>query len=568
MNIMPYEDTQNDGRQFDAIAMEVFSNRLLSITEGMAIHMMRSSFSSQIKERRDFSVGIFDAHGRLLAQGTHIPLHLGSLLGAMEAVLARYPVTEMQEGDAFICNDPYLAGGTHLPDISIISPVFASGKLIAFAANIGHHTDVGGGVPGSISPSASTIFEEGLRIPVIRIVRAGVMDEDLLNLIISNSRLPQERRLDLQVQIAVNVRGGEETRAMFMRMGENNALNAIEDVLSYTSARLRNRITRLKEGSYTFTTWLDDDGAGSDPLPVNATVTVSGDKLLFAFDGTGPQARGAFNVPPNALRATVYYCIKALLDPELMANSGMFSAVTIKAPAGSLANPSYPAAVGVRSTPCQKIAGAIFGAFRALLPDKQLIASSNDLLPAFDFSGFREDGTFYVCGETLGGGSGARYEYDGMDAVHVHVTNSLNLPVEAMENEFPLLCEEYCLAQDSGGAGKQRGGLGIIRQIRALRDSTTFNAISDCYIHGAEGINGGGPGGFGGHILNPGRDSERKLPSKIAHLELNAGESIRIQTPGGGGFGHPGLRRHESILSDLRNGYISYSSARSLYGMK
>src|SRR6266849_3192676 len=201
------------GRPFDAIAMEIFSNRMLSITENMAIHMMRSSFSTQIKERRDFSVGIFDARGKLLAQGTHIPIHLGSLLGAMEALLERYQIADMVEGDAFICNDPYLAGGTHLPDISVITPVFIEGKIVAFAANIGHHSDVGGSVPGSISPNSRTIFEEGLRIPIIRIARGGIIDEDLLNLISHNSRLAEERRLDLKVQIAVNIRGGDETRA-------------------------------------------------------------------------------------------------------------------------------------------------------------------------------------------------------------------------------------------------------------------------------------------------------------------------------------------------------------------
>jgi N-methylhydantoinase B len=227
---------RNDGRQFNAIAMEIFSNRLLSITQSMAIHMMRSSFSTQIKERRDSSVGIFDAHGRLLAQGTHIPLHLGSLLGAVEALLERYQLANMVEGDAFICNDPYLAGGTHLPDISVITPDFIEGKIAAFAANIGHHSDIGGSVPGSILAKARSIFEEGLRIPIIRIARGGAIDEDLLNLIANNSRLADERRLDLKVQIAVNIRGGDETRALFLHMGLDRTEAAIEDVLSYTSA--------------------------------------------------------------------------------------------------------------------------------------------------------------------------------------------------------------------------------------------------------------------------------------------------------------------------------------------
>jgi N-methylhydantoinase B len=558
---------RKDGRQFDAIAMEIFSNRMLSITENMAIHMMRSSFSAQIKERRDFSVGIFDARGKLLAQGTHIPIHLGSLLGAMEALLERYQIADMVEGDAFICNDPYLAGGTHLPDISIVTPVFIDGKVAAFAANIGHHSDIGGSVSGSVSPDSRSIFEEGLRIPIIRIARGGIVDEDLLNLICNNSRLAEERRLDLKVQIAVNIRGGEETRALFLRMGLERAQAAIDDVFSYTAERLRRRVAALPAGKHSFTTWLDDDGTGSAPVPIVATVTLGGDTLHVDFDGTGPQAKGAFNVPYSALRATIYYCVKALLDPELMPNSGMFTAVKISAPIGSIANPKFPAACGVRSNTCQKIAGAVFGAFREILSKDRLIASSNDLLPSIMLSGSRaETGRFYIVAETIGGGSGARYDSDGMDAIHVHVTNSLNLPAEALENEFPLLCEEYGLAVDSGGAGRQRGGLGIARQIRALEDGTTFSARSDSYIHGAEGIAGGRTGGLSSLIRNPGRQGQEILPSKVARLVLKAGESIRIETPGGGGFGSCAERPLELIARDLRDGVVTRAAAERDYG--
>ncbi|WP_246725232.1 hydantoinase B/oxoprolinase family protein [Beijerinckia sp. L45] len=553
--------------RFDAVAMEVFSNRMLSITESMAIHMMRSSFSSQIKERRDFSVGIFDARGNMLAQGTHIPLHLGSLLGAVEALLERYKLADMAEGDAFICNDPYLAGGTHLPDISVITPVFIGNEIAAFAANIGHHADIGGAVPGSLSANSRSIFEEGLRIPIIRIARAGVVDEDLLNLISNNSRLAEERRLDLKVQIAVNIRGGEETRALFLRMGLEQARAAIDDILNYTADRLRRRLAALPAGKHSFTTWLDDDGSGGAPVQIVATITLGGDALHVDFQGTGPQAKGALNVCPNALRATVYYCVKALLDPELMANSGMFVPVTISAPRGSIANPEFPAACGVRSMTCQKIAGAVFGAFREVLPTDRLIASSNDLLPSIAFSGSQPDtGSFYICGETLGGGSGARYDSDGMDAVHVHVTNSLNLPTEALENEFPLLCEEYALVVDSGGAGRQRGGLGIARQVRALQDGTIFSGRSDSHLRGAEGIDGGGTGGLGSLILNPGREDEERLPSKVARIDLKRGESIRIETPGGAGFGSCGDRPIELIARDIREGTITRAAAERDYG--
>ncbi|NOW44956.1 N-methylhydantoinase B [Novosphingobium sp. SG751A] len=553
---------------FDPIAMEIFNNRMLSITENMALNMMRSSYSTQIKERRDFSVGIFDAEGKLIAQGSHIPIHLGSLLGGMEALLDRYDLSELADGDAFICNDPYLAGGTHIPDVSIISPIFIEGEIVAFAANIGHHSDLGGPVPGSISAAARSIFEEGLRIPIIRIARAGNIDEDLLNLIAQNSRLTEERRLDLRVQIAVNVRGAEETRRLFQRMGVARAQAAIEHIFSYTTERLRRRIAALPAGQYSFTTWLDDDGNGSAPVPIVATVSLNDNGLHIDLAGSGPQAGGAFNVPLSALRATVYYCVKALLDPELMPNSGMFNGVTISAPEGTIVNPRFPAACGSRSTTCQKIAGAIFGAFREILPPDRRIASSNDLLPAFGLSGQRPTtGEFYMVGETVGGGSGARYDSDGMDAVHVHVTNSLNLPTEMMEHDFPLLCDEYGLAIDSGGAGRQRGGLGIVRQIRALHDGTIAKARFDSYIHGAEGIDGGLTGGLSNVTQNAGRSDETALPTKITRLELKAGETFRIATPGGGGYGLCSERQLEQIAMDLRDELVSREAAERDYGI-
>lgn len=555
------------GSRFDPIAMEIFNNRMLSITENMALHMTRSSYSAQIKERRDFSVGIFDPSGKLITQGSQMPIHLGSLLGSMEAVLSRYSISDMIDGDAFVCNDPYLAGGTHLPDISIVTPVFAERRVIAFAANIGHHTDLGGSVPGSISSAARSIFEEGLRIPVIRLARGGELDEDLLSFIASNSRLPKERDLDLKVQIAVNQRGAADTRALFLRMGLAETRSAIEDVFTYTAQRLARRIATLPKGKHSFTTYLDDDGSASDPLPIVATVTLDGSSLHIDFDGTGTQAVGAFNVPGSALRATIYYCVKTLIDPDLMPNSGMFAGVTISAPKGTIANPNPPAACGARSTTCQKIAGAVFGAFREVLSKDRLIASSHDVMAAFGLAG--EDpstGGFYVAGETLGGGGGARFDADGMDAIHVHITNSLNLPVEMMETLYPLHCEEYALAVDSGGAGRQRGGLGIVRQIRALNDETSARVRFDCYIHGAAGIDGGGTGGLSVITQNAGRPDEKSLPTKISKLHLRAGESIRVQTPGGGGFGAASERSLQALKRDLRDGVVTRGAAERDYG--
>ena len=546
----------------DPILMEVFSNRLLSITEEMGSNLIRASFSTNIKERRDCSVGLFDAAGRLIAQAAHIPLHLGSLLGAVEAVRHDFPLAEMRDGDAYLCNDPYLAAGTHMPDISVVTPVFVAGEVRFFTANIGHHADVGGRVPGSIAADALSVFEEGIRIPATRIrhgnASGGELDRGMLRLIAENTREPEERRLDLMAQIAANDLGKRRVLELVAQTGFNAVTSAIDDILAYTAQRLRNRIAQLKPGSYIFTTYLDDDGGGNEKAPLTVTVNVESGQLHFDFTGSAPQSRGALNVPESGLKATVFYAVKALLDPGLLPNSGLFEAVRITAPEGSIVNPRFPAAVGARSITCQKIAGAIFGAFRGLLPPEDVMASSNDVLPAIVFSGrHRRSGRTYVYLETLGGGAGARLGRDGMDGIQVHVTNTSNLPVEALENEYPLLVEEYGLVANSGGAGTSRGGLGIARQIRVLEDNTVFGCRSDSHLTCAEGVFDGEAGKPGRLVRNPGRPDEQELPSKVSRLVLQAGESMRIETPGGGGAGPPEQRTAERVAEDVRTGKVS-----------
>ncbi|MBM3356524.1 MAG: hydantoinase B/oxoprolinase family protein [Betaproteobacteria bacterium] len=562
------DQSGNSAGIIDPIAMEVFSNRLLSITEEMNNTLVRSSFSTNIKERRDCSVALFDGRGRLIAQGTQIPLHLGSLDGGVSAVLEAYPIATMRDGDAYICNDPYLANGTHLPDITIVTPVFVGGNIEFFAANIGHHADVGGVVPGSIAGGSRSIFEEGIRIPALKIVRAGELDGGLLNLICCNTRDPEERALDLKVQIATNQRGAEAARGLARQMGIESVRRSIEDIVAYTRRRFRKRIAELKRGEYAFTNYLDDDGMGGEPVPITVTVRVGGDALEVDFAGTGPQARGAMNIPANALQASVYYALKALLDPELLPNAGMFDAVTIRAPEGSIVNPRPGAAVGARSITCQKVAGAIFGAFRGVLSRERVMASGNDVVPAIVYSGglARRQGQ-YVYLETLGGGSGALSDQDGMDAVHVHMTNTSNLPVEALEVEYPLMVDEYALVQDSGGAGKLRGGLGIARQIRAVVPGTIFSVRSDSHTVGAPaGVFGGLDGRRARLVRNPGRPDEELLYSKVARVEMKVGDAMRIETPGGGGYGSPEERSVDALARDLKSGKVSRAAAEHEYG--
>jgi N-methylhydantoinase B len=563
------EPEENRGL-LDPIAMEVFSNRLLSITEDMNNTLVRSSFSTNIKERKDCSVALFDGRGRLIAQGTQIPMHLGSLHGGVACMLKAFPPQTLREGDVFICNDPYLASGTHLPDITIMTPVFCGGEAEFVVANIGHHSDVGGAVPGSIAANFRSVFEEGLRIPVTRIVTAGVLDEGLLNLVTCNMRDPEERTLDLKVQIATNERGVEAARGLVRQMGIEAVRASIDDLIAYTRRRLRNRIAELRPGEYTFTNYLDDDGMGGDAVPITVTVRVGGDVLEVDFTGTGTQARGAMNVPENALRAAVYYAIKALLDPELPPNDGMFDPVRIHAPPGSIVNPRAPAAIGARAITCQKVAGAIFGAFRGVLPPERVLASGNDIIPAIVYSGQlpRREAP-YVYLETIGGGSGARCDADGMDAVHVHMTNTSNLPAEALEIEYPLRVDEYALVEDSGGAGEYRGGLGIARQISATAGGTFYSMRSDSHTVGVpSGVFGGADGRRARLVKNPGRADEQVMPSKVPRLELEAGDAMRIETPGGGGYGEPSRRALARLAADLKSGRVSRAAAERDYGVE
>lgn len=556
----------SDNHLADPVAMEVFASRLSSIAEEMGNVLVRSSFSTNIKERRDCSVGLLDASGRGVTQAAHMPMHLGSLLGSVQSVLARYPVERMQNGDAFICNDVFLAEGTHLPDITIVTPVFFEGKVRFFAACVAHHSDVGGPHPGSMSQSAKTIFEEGIRIPVMRIMRAGELDEDLLEMIAHNTREPEERKLDLRVQIAVNERGAALLTRLMQQEGVSVVERSVDDLIAYTSRRLQARIAALPDGVYRGERWMDGDGMpDSEKLRISATVTIEGSRLSIDFEGTGPQARGGLNVPRCALQATCIYAVKAMLDPSIPANNGLFNGMEITAPEGTIVNPRFPAATCARAITANRVAAAIIDALNQAVDPERRIAASNDSVPAMVFSGRRSNGGMYVYFETLGGGTGAMHGLDGQNAAHVHVSNTSNLPVEALEVEYPLLIDEYGVVSDSGGAGQWRGGLGIARQIRTREDNVYFTARSDGCTTPAPGLAGGKQGGPARLFFFPHQGPRQEMGGSITGMQLKAGSAVRMETPGGGGYGNPADRDASAVLRDIRNGEVSIEVARREY---
>jgi N-methylhydantoinase B len=552
-----------DGRAL--IQMSILQERLLAVAEDVGHLLIRGAFSSNIKERRDCSTAVFDLRGRLVAQADHMPIHIGSLLWGVRAVLERYPLPRIAEGDAFVMNDPYLAGGTHLPDISVITPVFVAGGLRYFIGNIAHHADVGGPVPGSVSGASPTIFSEGIRLPPIRIARAGVPDDDLINLIAQNTREPTERVLDLHNQIGANARGAALIAAVVRDHGADALDGAVNAIIDHAAACVRAAVAALPDGIWRATRYLDDDGTGSDPVPLCVAAHIVGDRLTLDFSGTGPQARGAVNLSASSLEATVGYCIKALLGPGIPANSGLIDAVAIKAPAGSVVNPNPPGAVAARAVTSNRLAGAIFDAIGQALPMARRMAASNDSTSLVVLAGRNpERGATYVYPESTGGGGGAFLDRDGADAIHVHTVNSTNLPVEVLETEYPLLCTRYALVPDSGGAGARRGGLGIARDIRALVDGTSLTVRSDGHLFPAPGVLGGMPGSMT-RIRHVTPEGETELAPKCT-LTLAAGEGVIIETLGGGGFGAPADRADADIVADLLDGRVTRAAAIRDYG--
>jgi N-methylhydantoinase B len=540
-------------KAIDSITAEVISRHLLSISEEMAATLIRTSFSPNIKERADCSTAIFDRHGRVIAQAQRVPIHLGSMIGAVDAVKQRFPLDEIRPGDMFIANDPYSGGGSHLPDINIIAPVFWRDEIVAYVANIAHHADVGGMVAGSEAAVCRSIFQEGLRIPPVHIVNAGKVNRDVLLIILLNSRTPDERNGDLRAQFAANITGMKGVQALFDRYGETTE-PAINAYLDFTRKRFEAAIGKINPGTYRVEDFLDGDVEG-ETARIALALTVSSDKLTLDFTGTAPQLSWARNIPNQALIATVYTVAKSLLDPDVPANAGYFSTMKIIAPQGSLVQPIAPAPVGCRSISCGVLGDAIAMALSQAMPERAITGSGPHHLVVFAGPDLRGTG-YFVNYETIAGGMGARPYRDGIDAVRVHASGAANLPVEALEHSYPLRLERYALRDGSGGAGKYRGGTGVVRDYRALVDGITISLSSERQNVPAPGLAGGECGEPGCFILNPGVPQERKLGSAEADVALPRGAVLSIRTPGGGGYGPPVARDARSAETDRREGRV------------
>ena len=546
--------------------LEIIAAAFEAATHEMAASLVRTAFSPNIKERADCSTALCDASGRALSLMTNAPAHLGSTLRMVSAILKRFPLETLQPGDAFLANDPYIVGVTHLNDCTVATPIFHEGRLVAFAAAVAHHSDVGGRVPGSEAGDSVSIFQEGIRVPPVQIYTAGKPRADVLEMFYLNSRMPHYGEGDLMAQMASCNRGCARVQDLFAKYGHDAMLKCIDDMLDATERRMRTGIRGvLKEGTYSAVDWLDEDGVTGERVKLAVTLTIKDGHLTLDLSDCSPQLGSGKNVPLTHCFATAYFCLKSVVDPFVPTNEGLYRTVTIVAPEGLVVNPVAPAAVSSRNMTSMILAEAINNALGQAAPTRS-VAAGGPGQGCISAGADPHTGRYFINYENLAGGQGARCNADGMDVVMINMTNTSNLPVEAMEMEFPLRIERYELVTDSGGPGKYRGGMGILRDMRLLADHAGVSLRSSRQKFPAPGMAGGKPGGLGTFIRNPGLPSETRLPMTTSGTPFANGDVLRVMSPGGGGYGDPRERDPAAVKRDLVEGKISAAVARAVYG--
>lgn len=519
-------------KRLSPIELEFFRQLLTSIPEEMGAVLRKTAFSPNIKERRDYSCALYDARGETLAMGDHMPVHLGAMPASVAHAIAGAP---LNPGDVVILNDPF-RGGTHLPDITAVSAFFVQGRRAPafYLASRAHHSDVGGMSPGSM-PLAREIYQEGLRLPPVRLVRGGQIDPEILALILANVRTPEEREGDLRAQLAALTRGEIRLREMVARYGLPQIQRLSAELTAYSERMMRALLASLPEGRFEFTDFLDDDGAGGPPAPLRAAITLHPRHATIDFTGSSPQREGPVNANLAVTTSAVFYVFRCLLDEDVPATSGLLRPLRIVAPEGSIVNARPPAAMAAGNVETsQRITDVLLGALAQAIPARIPAASSGTMnnlsLGGWDPRRQRR----FAWYETIAGGMGASARHPGQNAVHTHMTNSRNTPVEAFEHEYPLRIRQYRVRRGSGGPGLQPGGDGIVREFEFLAPADV-TLLSDRRLHAPYGLAGGQPGAPGAATLVTG-STYRILPGKTTFRAL-PGHRLRIETPGGGGFG-------------------------------
>lgn len=550
----------------DAITLEVMRNALQSVAEEMGVTLIRTALSINIKDRRDCSTAVYTASGDLVAQAEHIPLHLGLMPTIMKEVLKTYPKEKLEEGDAIVINDPYVSG-SHLPDVCVFSPIFSDGEIVAFAANLSHHSDVGGIAPGGMPITATEIFQEGVRIPPVKIRKKGVIDEELLALITNNVRMPHEWRGDMEAQLAANNVGDKRIKELVAKYGLSHVKEYMEEIIYYSERRMLARIEEIPNGTYTFEDRLEIGSEPDDLLPIKVAVTIRDREIIVDFTGTGAQMKGSLNCTKSVTTACVYYAVKAMTDHEIPSNSGAFRPVSVIAPKGSVVNPNFPAAVSnANINTSQRIADCILGALAKAVPARAMAACSGTM-SLFTIGGIDpRSNAYYSYVETYGGGMGAVKNLDGMDGVHTNMTNTRNTPTEVMEMAFPIHVTKYGLVPESEGPGEFRGGLGLTREVILLDHDAYVTLSTERSVTDPWGLFGGLPGRHSACYLEAPDGSVSALPARVTR-SVPANHKIIYQTPGGGGMGDPFKRDLELVRNDALEGFITVERAEKIYGV-
>jgi N-methylhydantoinase B len=552
----------------NAIDLEVIYQSTLQIARELTLNMLRTGYSTIIKESQDFTFAIFDAKGRMVAQGIPQPLHIGPITAQVREIRRRFRSCT-EPGDAFIVNHPYQACQNHATDVTIITPMFVGDRLTGYIGNTAHKPDIGGKVPGTNSGDATDLFQEGLLIPPLKILRRGAMNADLRDVICANTRTPEVTWGDVQAQVNTNTYGLQKFAELFGKYGTDKVLACWQRWMDICEGELRKEIVKVPDGFYgPETDYLDDDGVDlARPHRIAASLAVKGDTLTFVLDSDG-QARGPINLRPCVSRNFIECLVKMIFIPQLPVNDGLSRPVEVNyPPEGSLLNPRFPAPVNMYVRPSQITTSVVMRALAKAVPGR-VPAPGSAAGGSLSSSGRHpQSGRWYSQYEIFHGGTGARPDGDGVSAMDELVINVMNTPVEALETEFPVRAERYELVRDSAGAGKFRGGLGARRVWRILADEAIVNLRTDRFKFSSPGLFGAKPARPSSATLNPGTPEERPLTSKVAGLRLQKGDLLAFELGGGGGWGDPRERDPERVRQDVTRDYVSVEAAAADYGV-
>lgn len=546
----------------DLITREIIQHALAAAGDEMAVALYRTAYSTIVRDCLDYSTSLTNANGEMIAQGVTIPLHLGSVPFAMDTLFKKYGDT-IHEGDIFILNDPF-DGGMHIPDIFIVQPIFWEGQRVAFAVATAHHLDLGGRLPGSSACDNTEIFQDGFRIPWLKLYKRGEPDEAIHTLLRANVRLPQLTLGDVYAQLAACHIGERAIHDLIRRYGVETFTTCANDLIDYTERLMRAEIAGWKDGSSAFTDYMDNDGLGGGPVKIQVKLTVEGDTLTADFTGSSPQIRGAMNSTLSFTASVVALCVRGVMREEIPNTAGMFRPLKIIAPAGTVVNCTMPAASSMRGVTGFRVADTVFGALAGLLPERVLAAGEGGNTLVI-IGGERPDHSRYIYYELMSGTWGARPDRDGNDGLCNPGNVASNIPVEQAETEYPIRLERYGYVPDTGGAGKYRGGLAIEREWRLLSGEAHLAIRSDRRAHPPYGLFGGTSGKGSINVLHH-ADRDEILPTMIS-TSMRAGERIYHRLAGGGGYGDPLTRAPALVARDVRNGKITLDMAERMYGV-